>query len=200
MPAAMRGGERRVWLEKNVGVPNPAAPAETRRIQAIIDEHLGRAAHFRLDDLSAQLHSDTLQDSAAECFVEEEVSLRGLANVVADEKAGNIRQQRPAIQGLGRATLRRLIHKIFEHLSDDRYEEREIANAFGLSAPTFSRFAGHRWRLAAQARPPDLWANTARLIAGHKVFVEVAQEAGVWPRVQELASGCGMSALNGATP
>jgi hypothetical protein len=199
MPAAMRGRERRVWLEKNVGVPNVSAPEETRRIQAIVDERLGLAAHFRLDEQTAESDSKALQEPGLEYLVEEEVSLRGLADVVADEKASNIRQQRPAIQALGRAALRRLIQRVFEDLSDGRYEERRIAESFGLSAPTLSRFAGHRWRLRSQAAPPDLWANTARMIAGHKAFVEVAQEAGVWPRVQELASDRSRSAFKGAT-
>ena len=64
------------------------------------------------------------------------------------------------------------------------YEEKRLADAFGISRATFTRFAGSRWKMDADGRVPDLWANTAQTLAAHAPFMEAAEEAGVWNNVE----------------
>ena len=68
-----------------------------------------------------------------------------------------------------------------------------MADSFGLSAATFSRFAGSRWRKASQGQVPDLWMNTAEMLASHAVFTEAAEEAGVLGQVEQLLQGGSLS-------
>jgi len=183
MPAWMRGPCRRTWLKENIGIPHSSSPEERRRIQTIIDGRLGVMAHLPLDAHDA----GSWQEPGLECLIEQELRSRSLAEVVADEKADNIRGQRPAIQALGKAALKRLVRRILDDLADGQYEERPIAESFGISTPTLSRFAGHRWHCDTNTPPPDLWTNVAQTVAGHRAFVEIAKETGVWPQLQDLA-------------
>ena len=117
-------------------------------------------------------------------MIEQELQAHGLAKVVADEKAANIDLQRPAIRALGKLQLKQLILRIFENLAQEAYEEKRLADVFGISRTTFTRFAGSRWEAALARRVPDLWANTAQTLATHGPFMEAAQEAGVWDNVE----------------
>ena len=64
--------------------------------------------------------------------------------------------------------------------------EISLAEAFGLSQATLSRFAGSRWRSGARTRLPDLWRNVAQTLARHTAFIEMAEKAGVWGKVQRV--------------
>ena len=94
-----------------------------------------------------------------------------------------------AIRALGKSRLKQLILRIFDELNEEAYEEKRLADAFGLSRATFSRFAGSRWKSHSSGQIPDLWANTAQTLAGHGRFVEAAEEAGVWDEVQKIVTG-----------
>ena len=106
-----------------------------------------------------------------------------MAIAVADEKARNISFQRPSIRELGQDRLRSMVLEIFDALQEDEIEDGRMADKYGLSKATFSRFAGVRWQ-DGNGIIPDLWCNTAHVLAGHPVFNEAAQESGVWARVQ----------------
>ena len=186
LPAALPGSCRRRWLAENIGPCPAASPAEQRRVQAIIDARLGFRSQLSLEGQVGGGPAAPERDW--EGLLEEEVSSRGLAEVVAAEKAAQLQQQRPAIRGLGCAVLKQLVRRILEDVTCDRYDERSVARAFGISPPTLSRFAGHRWRRDGRDRPPDLWSNVAQTLAGHSVFVSLAQEVGVWPQVQGVAA------------
>lgn len=183
MPRSLAGPARRLWLEQNIGEPGSASEMERRRIQAVIDERLGLAAIVPLDELS--LEGDLGAKLALESLVQEEIGACGLIEFIADEKADNIAVQRPAIRDLGPVTLPKLVRCILTDLIEGAYEEKRTAETFGISLSTLSRFAGQRWE--GDATPPDLWVNIAHTMAGHETFVEVAKEAGVWARVQQLA-------------
>ena len=187
MPASMPGRERRAWLEANVDDPDPSRPGEKARIQAIIDTNLGVPHQMPLEGEEFQTVRHEYGDAQIEPTCDGQVTVHGLATVVADEKAHNIHKQRWAIQALGKAALKRLIVNVFEDLCGDEYEEKRLARKFGLSEPTFSRFAGGRWRASTTARPPDLWVNVAHTLSSHVAFVEAAKQAGVWPQVRNLA-------------
>lgn len=182
MPASVSGAKRRSWLERNVGPADPTCPGERARVQAIIDKQLGTAAHVPICDWDAASPNAKRPE---ESLIEAEVGVMGLARAVAAEKAERIDEQRPSVAALGRGGLKQLILRVFEDLADGQYEEKQLAEDFGLSRPTFSRFAGSRWRGTGD-RIPDLWANVARVLAGHRDFVEAARKAGVWPSVRRV--------------
>ena len=186
MPTSISGRERREWLNSNVNNPDPRRPGERYRVQAIVDEQLGAAWHLSLDDKSDYVDGSKFAHEPLESLIDKEVSVRGLAKVVADEKVTNIRRQRPSIRALGKSTLKQLILHIFEDLSEETYKEGQLADSFGLSTATFSRFAGSRWRKTSQGQVPDLWMNTAEMLASHAAFTEAAEEAGVLGRVEQL--------------
>ncbi len=193
MPTSISGRERREWLNSSVNDPDPRRPGERYRVQAIVDEQLGTAWHLSLDDESDYVDDPKFAHKPLESIIDNEVSVRGLAKVVADEKVRNIRRQRPSIRALGKSTLKQLILHIFEDLSEETYKERELADVFGISTATFSRFAGSRWRKASQGQVPDLWMNTAEMLASHTAFAEAAEEAGVLGRVEQLLHGGSLS-------
>jgi len=183
MPTAMRGCRRRTWLEENVDDPNPSRPDERNRIQAIINDRLGDIRHVPFDDDDGVSFRQPPRTGLVSS-IEHDISVNGLAKVVADEKADNIHKQRPAIRSLGRSNLKRMILRVFEDLSSGSYEEKALAEGFGLSRATVSRFAGIRWDMSR--RIPDLWVNLSQTLANHASFIEAAQDANVWQEVQKV--------------
>ena len=186
MPMHVGRRDRRKWLESRVDQPDPGRAGEKERVQRIVDVELGGTDETRFEPperiaASAVDHHDPLQD-----LIEREVEEHGLARVVAEEKSTALHRQRPALRALGAEGLRRLVVNVFSALDQGCYEEKAVAAEFGLSPATLSRFAGSRWRDASRRNPPDLWVNVAHTVARHPAFVEIAQEAGVWPAVQAI--------------
>jgi hypothetical protein len=185
MPTWVAGRSRRAWLDAHVDDPTPGRPGEEHRVQAIIDAELGVPRHVRFDSEDAPSLADRRDRTPLRLLIEQEITLHGLPDVIAKEKAEkNLHKQRPAIRALGGPMLKRLILQIFDDLRDGRYEEKHLAQAFGLSRPTLSRFAGSRWKSRSSTSPPDLWLNVARTLASHAALTEAAKEAGVWQQVQ----------------
>ena len=114
-----------------------------------------------------------------------------LAKYVAQEKARDIKNQRPAIKKLGPNKLEKMVRQIFEDLDADEYEQKKVADQFGLSTATLSRFAGSNWREMAPEGTfvPDLWRNTAQVISQIPVFRDVAQEAGMLGLIKAIQGG-----------
>lgn len=176
MPRTLSGGERSQWLRGHVPDVDPQRKNERERVQAIIDEQFGSSEPISFDD-------QTMADAVAYLpwQLVESISCDGLGKTIAGEKAGCLLEQRPAIQALGAARLEEMVVRIFDALADGCYVDGEIAGAYGLSKATFSRFAGSQWSLDGGI--PDLWKNTAKVLAAHDEFVEAARDAGVWDRV-----------------
>lgn len=190
MPTCLTPKQRRDWLKTNIEDPDPSRQQERERIQTIINQRLMLGKMIPLDE-NITSDKNTAAKPLLSFSVLHDISVQGLARVVAKEKADNIKMQRPSIQTLGKAKLARMIHQIFEDLSCDDYDEKRIANRFGLSLSTFSRFAGSRWsddpnRLQT-ASIPDLWFNTAQTLAGHSTFIEAARAVDVWSNVEKIA-------------
>ena len=185
MPRWMSGHRRRAWLEAHVDDPDPARPDEQERVQSIVDRELGVPHRVPLADAEAGEWLGRPGAAPMDAAMAEEISLRGLPQAVADEKAGpRLDDQRPAIRRLGAANVRCLVLLIFEQLAEGRYEEKRIADAFGISRATLSRFAGSQWQAISGDAPPDLWANVAQVLASYEPFTEAAKQAGVWDQVQ----------------
>jgi hypothetical protein len=190
LPSAVPRQQCRTWLETNIGEVNPQRHGEKERVQAMINRLLAKKQIFLLSELH---HIEERLPSITDplpFMIEEQISVDGLATVVAEEKSENIKQQRPTIRLLGKDKLKELIHAIFTRLADGDYVEKDIACSFGLSAATFCRFAGARWKKDGDDMTanhvPDLWRNTAHTLAGHSDFITAAQKAGVWKRVREI--------------
>jgi len=191
MPIELVGNRCRTWLETNVPDVDPSRPGERERIQAIVDRLWSRRRILSLDRLSKREQAVSADSGPGRSFLEEEISTHGLAGFVAEEKAENITDQRPTIRALGPGRLKKLIMTVFDSLAEDRFNAERIAMDHDLSKATFSRFAGSRWAsdddISDDRDIPDLWRNTAHVLAGHEDFVAAARQAGVWDRVRRVA-------------
>jgi hypothetical protein len=179
LPVHLKGRERREWLEKKMSTPDPTKPGERERIQALINQKIGNIGVIPFNE---NVHQNILEGHEYRSDQKGDVC-QSLRDVVAQEKAGNIACQRRAIRALGRDKLKQMVLHIFEKVAGDDYHDITVAKTFGLSKATFSRFAGSRWN-ASNTNIPDLWLNTAQVLAGHPDFKEAAMEAGVWKQVE----------------
>ena len=189
LPVDIEGRQRGKWLTDNIPDVDPMRPGERERVQAIVDRVLTKRKIISLENMA----NDKIATGSSWLRPEigRKITVSGLADAVANEKAENIKFQRAVIQQLGKDKLRRLIHQIFNGLAYGKYEARKIAEGFGINPTTFSRFAGSRWssetgKDGQDSRIPDLWFNTAETIAGNPVFVIAAEAAGVFKRVEEI--------------
>jgi len=191
LPIEISGQRCRTWLESNVGNVDPTRPGERERIQSVVDRLWSRRRILSLDRLSQQEQAVSADADFRRFFTEEEISVQGLASFVAQEKADNSADQRPTIRALGSSRLRKLVTTVFESIAEERYHAERIAEDYDLSKATFSRFAGSRWAsdddTLGVSDIPDLWRNTAHVLASHDDFVDVAKQAGVWERVRRVA-------------
>ena len=150
---------------------------EKKCIQQRIDEELvtGYSVSFDEPSITAELKSDdnrALEDREGRKFV---VSLR---ECVAREKSEHFEDLRPAIRVLGSKGVYSLVLRIFADINEGAYSLSEVAQNFGLSKASLSRFAGPAWSGDARQEIPDLWANTAHVLAGNALFSEVVENAG----------------------
>ncbi len=184
LPVSLAGRKRQKWLEKNIDDPDPEREGESERIQSIIDSNLVRE---RFVSLSKDTDDSKEEELIPVSNSNETIEL-SLYEEVAEEKIRTLPKQRRSIRALGERKLKHLILRIFEDLSNDRYEDKRVARDFGLSKATFSRFAGSRW-LSVKSGIPDLWRNTAEIISKNETFKEAAKSAGVWEQVETALRG-----------
>ena len=184
MPVALTGNQRREWLKTNIPDEIFDHPQVNKEIQRLIDKNLVREHFVALEALE---FSTAAYASVESCLDRRNWGLL-LAEHVAQEKAQDISNQRPAIKKLGPQKLEKLVRRIFEDLDADEYEQKKVADQFGLSTATLSRFAGSSWReMASEANfVPDLWRNTAQVISQIPVFRDVAQEAGMLGPIEAI--------------
>ena len=184
-PNWMTGREFRAWLERHIDNPNPNKLGETQKIQNEIDAYFSLHIEIPLDErwVADNRNADEFPPGITFDKTNE------LMLTVAQEKVRNIDKMRPAIRALGKESLYVMILRIFDDISGDRYEDNRIADEFGVSKATFSRFAGSHWseKLGNEkADIPDLWKNTARILASDPDFMELALETGVLPKLKKV--------------
>ena len=183
MPRSLNGADRGKWLDSNIPESELRVPETGRRVQDIINDRLG--------NLDSDVMADVCHGQPGACpdAALEQITGDGLGRTVAAEKADAMHEQRPAIRALGAGKLQEMVERIFDRLADGHSVDVEIAREFGLSKATFSRFAGARWDRSNTIGTaiPDLWLNTAQILAASPVFTEAARRAGVWNRVLWLA-------------
>jgi len=168
LPRTLSGSVRRQWLETHFPDVDVTCVGERDRIQSGIDELIGHGIVSLDEGLS-------VSEWDLPSVLQTQLDLEGLGSTVAEEKVANMEDLRPSIRCLGVDGVRRLVRSIFDRLLDDQYDEHRIADEFGVSASTFSRFAGLRARSSGL---PDLWANVASVIRCDPVFLEMVQAKG----------------------
>jgi hypothetical protein len=180
----------KAWLEENVRDVNPKAPDEQRRIQSLIDKTFGRGYHVSLDEPGVERNLSVKEESSSIEFYEGLAFVGSLAETVAQEKVKNIHELRPAIRKLGEEKIECLILHIFSDLTDSEYDAGHIAKKYGISKATFSRFSGSKWSEkigdVVVLNIPDLWKNTAEILAGNPVFMETVLTSGFTCKLEEI--------------
>ena len=182
LPRTMKGEDRNKWLEENVEDPDPCRPNERERVQAIIDARIVRNRLIPLEYIAGTTACRVRTSNPRQAALYAEREAFGLAEFVAKEKTLSIELQRRAIRTLGPAKLEKLVIAVFDNILEQEMTEEELARKFGLSKAAFSRFAGSRWakkRDGSCGRIPDLWLNTAHVLAHYPKFVQLAEQAGV---------------------
>ncbi len=179
MPSYMSAAECRNWLETNIGL----VELSKEQIQAQIDSKIQRGMLVSLENRVSDVPSVTQDSENGYGYIND------LAQTVADEKADNIESQRPAIKKLGPEMLKKLILRVFDELSTGSFNARTIAESFGLSGATFSRFASNHWHTGNDpgVSVPDLWKNTAGVLAFDGKFTEAARSAGIFDKIRTIA-------------
>lgn len=190
LPLELLGQHCREWLQTNVPDIDPHRPGEQKRVQAIVDRLLTKRKIFYLSELNRIGEKLPSSPRSVPSIIRDQISVKGLAEAVATEKAENIEQQRTTIRLLGKAKLKQLIRTVFTQIANGHYVEKDIAGHFGLSAAALSRFAGAHWRQYCDniiiSVPPDLWKNTAGVLSSHPDFVIAAQKTGAWKQVSDV--------------
>jgi len=171
----------RGWLEENVANIDPDNPYEINRIQEIIDQKFQHSIIVQGDDLE----NDGTQEGEEQGYIEQKEGNQFSSNLrihVAKEKSENLESLRPAIKRIGKEGVYNLVNQIFTDMADEQYNLSEVARNFNLSKATLSRFAGSEWlkdmNQLSKADIPDLWINTARVLAGQPKFMEFVMNAG----------------------
>lgn len=179
MPKAIKGSQRRKWLEINIESPNPSAPDEQKRIQAIINQKLVKEKFVSISE------ADKKSDNERRWLWSDSDETLGisLAKAVSTEKVININKQRRSIKALGKENLERLILNIFDNIQNIGSNDLKLAETFGLSKATFSRFAGRRW-FQSNSGIPDLWLNTAQVLSNHARFKRVVIKTGFLDKIK----------------
>ena len=191
MPAHIYGAQRRAWLEENIPDADASRYGETERVQAIVDQRLGVPAVSRSMPSGPTSRPPRASDSPAHRAMDREHPDSVLAKTVAEEKATNIDSQRQAIRVLGKTRLMQLIMHVFRDIAQGDYEAKRVAEMYGISQSTMTRFAGTNWGANIDRMViPDLWANTAQTIAGNDRFIEAVVETGVREKVAQVLASC----------
>ena len=162
MPKTLSGSERRSWLEEHIHSSVLSSSDAKMLIQKLIQE---KFSELLLDADEAPQVPDTQIRMPWDYL--EKLDIPTLAKCVADEKVDTLSEQRRAIQELGGRSLRWLILDVFSAVSHESMSDADLAKKYQLSPATFSRFAGRKW-----SQMPDLWKNTANLLAHHPQFKE----------------------------
>jgi len=180
-PPHLTAKQFRTWLEENISDVNTDFTDEQNRIQDLIDQYFYHIDNVFTENLEQIEHQGYLDQNRLERREGNQFSER-LRVHVAREKSENLEKLRPSLKNLGKKRIYDLVHRIFTDLEEGEYNLSEVASNFGISKATLSRFAGSDWNenkdRNRQADIPELWANTAHVLAGNPVFMETVKNSG----------------------
>jgi len=190
-PSWMDGRAFGNWLNENIPNPDHTSKNEKERVQDIIDQIFGFGSIARIDLNEERKMELSVSYDPVEKEAKKYVSIN-LYKIVAHEKAELVQKQRPAIRKLGKEKLKELVLYILDnYLSEDKTDE-DIAEEFGISKSTFSRFAGKDWRKNPGSRSeiiiPDLWKNMASVIMQNPVIAETAISLGIKDFIDKIVN------------
>jgi hypothetical protein len=191
-PSHMTARKFREWLEKNVKGFDSKNPKEKERIQTLINRDLEWGYHISMDKCeNFNALGVAIADDHSPIELNESIMfVNKLADDVVREKVRNIRRLRPGIKKLGAKTIETLILRIFSDLSQGDYKAARIAELYGISKATLSRFAGNNWfgkkRDNDDFQIPDLWRNTAGILAGNPDYMEIVLASGVAGKLEKI--------------
>jgi len=184
MPRWLPGWRRREWIEQNTTAAEGEPACQPEELQSLADARYGRSWIPSLDDPQALGTEPT--SSSLDWLIEHEITTRGIAPFVADEKAIRSSGLRPSIAALGPDGVRRLVLRLFEAIENGLDNDRVIAAEFALSPASLSRFAGRRWQPGDHRPIPPLYDNLCQALAAYPPFTEIARKAGVWKTVRQI--------------
>ena len=177
-PRWIKGNEFRKWLEKNIENTEAQRSPERELVQKQIYEWFGYSYDTSMDQESGLTNIlDSNEDPIKS--VEEEIFRGKFFKEIATEKSSNSHHLRPAIRILGKEKIYQLVYRILDSFGYDENSDAKIANDFGLSKATYSRFAGRDWRKGDSFEIPDLWKNIAHVVASDPIFFEAAIDYGL---------------------
>jgi hypothetical protein len=181
-PSHMTAKQFREWLSQNTQHINLMKPDAQIELQSLINEKLKAGYHIEIDNLNDFDVSEQRNEPLSNDVKDSNKFTKDLSNSVTRRKVRNLNKQRPAIRKLGKKKLENLIKEIFEQLDEDEFTPGRMAKKYGISKSTFSRFAGSKWNEIDQnievASIPDLWQNTAKVLAGNPILMETVIAAG----------------------
>ncbi len=202
MPKYLKGVDCRKWLERNVPDPDPTAPGEKERIQAIINGRLEIPQFVPLNPVALPAQG-TVQPKIDPDMGEK--SSPSFIDLLAREKALAADLQRPSIRELGPKRIEELVHAIGDNLKTREFTDEALAIRFGISKTAFSHFGGSDWSKIKKGKKetteddeevkqeektfvPDLFRNAAALLSESEIFREMAAEAGVFRPAKSIAN------------
>jgi hypothetical protein len=183
-PSYMTAREFRAWLEENVKDVTAGLPEEQERVQCLINAKLKRGCEISLDTSRFSRTLGVEEGPSLIEFHEGRAVVESLAQSVVRDCVKDIDKLRPGIRKLGKERIEQLITQIFTGLEAGDYVASRIARQYGISKATFNRFAGgirfKRSEVGSNIEyVPDLWRNTAKILASNPGFVETVVTCGV---------------------
>lgn len=181
-PSYMAVNKFKFWLKETTERISVNAPNAQEKIQNLIERDLGRGYHISFDEMGADRMQNEADTSSAIEAKEGYVFVRKLAEAVAEEKSERVATLRPAIGKLGKDGVKELVLQIFSEIDREDYQVSRLAGQYGISKAALSRFAGSAWSGRAEVDDsveiPDLWKNTAQILAAEPIFMETVASTG----------------------
>jgi hypothetical protein len=184
VPACIPGPNRDRWLEQLAG---PIEASDKDRVQAKIDVWVEHSLRERERTLRNELACDPFGTGISSFVIEHGWSHDGLARTVASEKASAPERLRRSIALLGPEQIKQLVLRIFGDVLAGTYHPSAVAQDYSLHKSAMTRFAAARWQPGDNGPVPDLWSNTAQVLASQPRFRAALEEAGLDHLVQRLA-------------
>jgi hypothetical protein len=176
-PRWKKGNEFRRWLEINVWDEDNEKSLERKQVQKKIYDSFGHPFDISIDVDNDLRNKLSVIDDPIEMMKKEDMGNRFYESI-ADEKANNVQRLRPSIRNLGKEKIKELVLYILNNFNNDDYNDITVANKFGLSKATYSRFAGKDWKKGKVIESPDLIRNIAKVVNSHPIFLEVVTDLG----------------------
>lgn len=188
VPASIPPRDRSDWISRNFGPLDRDIEGLRAKTQACINTWLDHTLREREQQLHASLQTDLFGGENTSFSIEHGWSHHGLAHTVAQEKANAPQRLRASIAAMSPEHIAQLVTRIFEDLVGGCYHPSTIAREFGLHKSTLTRFAASHWQPGDEGPTPDLWLNTAQVLAHQPQFAAALEEAGLYHLVKALSA------------